>query len=298
MNWKTHTKKKKFTFFDNEREKVFQEPFYFIQGADIQLGLIQRYIEKNPVPGWSKELQLAELAVKKVNAMRPKPKFFVMCGDLCDAMPYDMPLIRQKQEIDFKQVFYKLDPVIPLVCVCGNHDVGDQPTEDSIEAYHKSFGEDYFSFWCGGVMFIVINSQYFYDSSQVKKQAEDHELWLSNTLQTARKYYVKRVIVFQHIPWFLHDPKENNLESYFTLPQDVRNKWLPILKQSGVQFVFCGHYHRNAIGSYEGMDVVTTSAVGAQLGNDRSGLRVVRVMEDSIDHTYYNLENIPSVINL
>nr|CAD7568188.1 unnamed protein product [Timema californicum] len=215
-----------------EREKVFQEPFYFIQGADIQLGLIQRYIEKNPVPGWSKELQLAELAIKKVNAMRPKPKFFVMCGDLCDAMPYDMPLIRQKQEIDFKQVFYKLDPGIPLVCVCGNHDVGDQPTEDSIEAYHKSFGEDYFSFWCGGVMFIVINSQYFYDSSQVKKQAEDHELWLSNTLQTARKYCVKRVIVFQHIPWFLHDPKENNLESYFTLPQDVRNKWLPILKQS------------------------------------------------------------------
>nr|CAD7264148.1 unnamed protein product [Timema shepardi] len=228
------------TFFSIEREKVFQEPFYFIQGADIQLGLIQRYIEKNPVPGWSKELQLAELAIKKVNAMRPKPKFFVMCGDLCDAMPcklflfyYDMPLIRQKQEIDFKQVFYKLDPGIPLVCVCGNHDVGDQPTEDSIEAYHKSFGEDYFSFWCGGVMFIVINSQYLYDSSQVKKQAEDHELWLSNTLQTARKYCVKRVIVFQHIPWFLHDPKENNLESYFTLPQDVRNKWLPILKQSG-----------------------------------------------------------------
>nr|CAD7420342.1 unnamed protein product [Timema poppensis] len=109
MNWKTHTKKKKFTFFDDEHEKVFQEPFYFIQGADIQLGLIQRYIEKNPVPGWSKELQLAELAIKKVNAMRPKPKFFVMCGDLCDAMPCKMFLFYCKINSHLLRIYYLVD---------------------------------------------------------------------------------------------------------------------------------------------------------------------------------------------
>lgn len=74
----------KLNFF-SEQEKTWNGPFYFVQGADIQFGLIQRELEKNPVPGWEKEKVLAELAVEKLNKMNPKPKFFVICGDLCDA---------------------------------------------------------------------------------------------------------------------------------------------------------------------------------------------------------------------
>jgi hypothetical protein len=62
-------------------------PFYFVQGADLQMGMIQSYLEKNPIPGWEKEIELGERAVAIVNEMRPKPKFFVMCGDLCHAFP-------------------------------------------------------------------------------------------------------------------------------------------------------------------------------------------------------------------
>ena len=58
-------------------------------------------------------------------------------------------------------MYKDLDPEIPLVCVCGNHDVGEEPTKETIEGYAKSFGDDYFSFWHGGVKFMVINSQYF-----------------------------------------------------------------------------------------------------------------------------------------
>ena len=70
-----------------DKEKTWNGPFYFIQGADCQLGLIQSYIEQNPIPGWQKEIVLTKLAVKKINAMKPKPKFFVICGDLCHAYP-------------------------------------------------------------------------------------------------------------------------------------------------------------------------------------------------------------------
>jgi hypothetical protein len=51
------------------------------------MGMIQSYLEQNPVPGWEKEIKLGERAVEIVNKMRPKPKFFVMCGDLCHAFP-------------------------------------------------------------------------------------------------------------------------------------------------------------------------------------------------------------------
>ena len=56
--------------------------------------------------------------------MNPTPAFFIVCGDLVDAMPDQWPQIRESQEKDFFRVFSKLSPDIPLVCVCGNHDVG------------------------------------------------------------------------------------------------------------------------------------------------------------------------------
>jgi len=69
--------------------------------------------------------------------------------------------------VDFQQVFEDLHPAIPLVCVCGNHDIGDSPTVATVAQYRNEFGDDFFSFWVGGCKFLVINSQYFYDCSQV-----------------------------------------------------------------------------------------------------------------------------------
>lgn len=69
------------------KEKEWRGPYYFVQAADIQFGLIERYLEKLPNPGWSKEIKLAEIAVDKINKLSPKPRFVAMCGDLCDEMP-------------------------------------------------------------------------------------------------------------------------------------------------------------------------------------------------------------------
>ena len=66
---------------------------------------------------------------------------------------------------------------------------------------------------------------------------------------------------------------------------------------SGVRSIFCGHYHRNAGGFDENMEVIVTSAIGAQLGEDKSGLRIVKVLENEIKHDYYDLDNIPQKIN-
>jgi hypothetical protein len=75
----------KLTFISADTK--WKSPFYFVQGADLQMGMIQSFQERNPVPGWKKEIELGERAVAIVNQMRPKPKFFVICGDLCHAFP-------------------------------------------------------------------------------------------------------------------------------------------------------------------------------------------------------------------
>jgi predicted MPP superfamily phosphohydrolase len=50
--------------------------------------------------------------------------FFIVCGDLVDAFPEQWPDIRAKQVEDLLNVYSDLDKSIPLICVCGNHDVG------------------------------------------------------------------------------------------------------------------------------------------------------------------------------
>lgn len=64
------------------------------------------------------------------------------------------------------------------------------------------------------------------------------------------------------------------------------------LPSAGVKAVFSGHYHRNAGGCYGGLDMVVTSAIGCQLGNDAHGVRVVVVTADDVIHRYYSLEEL------
>ena len=45
---------------------------------------------------------------------------------------------------DLKAEFANLDPDIPMICLCGNHDVGNSPTQQTIAEYRTNFGDDYF----------------------------------------------------------------------------------------------------------------------------------------------------------
>jgi len=63
-------------------------------------------------------------------------------------------------------------------------------------------------------------------------------------------------------------------------------------QKAGVRAIFAGHYHRNAGGKYENMELVVTSAIGAQSPegtNAKSGYRIVNVDEDKIYHKYVNI---------
>ncbi|KFM81498.1 Calcineurin-like phosphoesterase domain-containing protein 1, partial [Stegodyphus mimosarum] len=66
--------------------------------------------------------------------------------------------------------------------------------------------------------------------------------------------------------------------------------------EANVKAIFCGHYHRNVGGFYKDMEVVVTSAIGYQLGSDESGLRIVKLGENSIDHKYYAFGDVPKNI--
>jgi hypothetical protein len=126
---------------------------------------------------------------------------------------------------------------------------------------------------------------------KVPEEATRMEHWLEAELAKAKRDGVKHLIVFQHIPFFLTDPNED--DQYFNIPRETRKRYLKLLHESGVRQVFAGHYHRNAEGRDGDLDMVTTGPVGMPLEGAKSGLRVVQVSDAGVTHKYYEFGELP-----
>lgn len=129
---------------------------------------------------------------------------------------------RKQQTEDLQRLLRCVDSEIPLVLVSGNHDVGNTPTPETIAEFQRTWGDDYFSFWVGGVLFLVLNSQFLYDASRCPalKQAQDR--WLEQQLSEAGQRKCQHAVVFQHIPLFLGSIDED--DDYFNVTKAVRKE--------------------------------------------------------------------------
>ncbi|MBI3910236.1 MAG: metallophosphoesterase [Armatimonadetes bacterium] len=269
-----------------EQEGRWTKPFFFIQLADSQFGMF------GDDRSWEKETELLTRAVAHINRLRPR--FVVVCGDLVN-QPVGGPYY-EAQVAEFQRIARQIDPSIPLVCLPGNHDVGGRPTPVTLADYRRRFGDDWFSFWVGGVCCLVLNSCLYSDPSGAPGEQERQAAWFARTLEAADQAGARHILVFQHHPWFLEKPDEP--DGYFNIPRERREPALALMRRAGVRAIFAGHYHRNASGRDGQMEMVTTSAVGRPLGNDPSGLRIVAVYEDRIAHHYYSLDEVPEAVAL
>ena len=146
-----------------EEQCTWQGPWSFVQLADTQLGLYKQAPDGS-AEQWEQEAANARRAVAFINGMAPRPKFAIVCGDLTNAMPNGPtahPANCEAQRKDFEEIFTQVHPDVALVCVCGNHDVGDRPNAASIEGYRSWFGPDYGGFTVGGCRFLVLNSSLY-----------------------------------------------------------------------------------------------------------------------------------------
>ncbi|ODM88174.1 Serine/threonine-protein phosphatase CPPED1, partial [Orchesella cincta] len=263
------------SFLEDPSEREWKGPFTFIQGADTHRSLLA-------------QKRRAELGQRdSFNTGRE----FVICGDMLDAFPYEVAEnsrefpgaqeLRDKQYQDFVKVFRELVPEVKLVCVCGNHDIGDKPSKETL----KYTRQDYFSFWAGGVKFVVLNSQYIYVPDAMPEETDKQMKFMDTIADPKAKF----IVLFMHIPFFVEEPEEEDF--YFNVPKPRRLELLERLYARGVRYIFCGHYHRNAGGHYKKLELVVTSAIGAPLGDNPSGYRVVNVGEDGISHEYVTIRD-------
>jgi 3',5'-cyclic AMP phosphodiesterase CpdA len=249
----------------------------FIQMSDPQFGMYTKDAD------FAHETANLEFAIAAAN--RLMPAFVVITGDLINKGG------DAAMTAEYKRVTAKLDPKIKLYSMPGNHDVGNEPTAESLALYRERFGADYYSFRAGDITGIVLNSNLEKGTEKVPQEAAKMEAWLRGELERAKRDGVKHIIVFQHISLFLKNAGEE--DEYSNIPKAVRQRYLRLLHEYGVKQVFAGHYHRNELGHDGDLEMVTSGPVGMPLGGAKSGIRVVTVKDGTVTHKYFEFGELP-----
>lgn len=257
------------------------EPFFFIQITDPQFGMFADNMN------FTQETANAEFAVATINRLHPA--FVVVTGDLVNCVG-DAAQIKE-----YKRIFARVDPAIPVYDVAGNHDVGNVPTPETVAAYTNQFGPDHYLFRRDGFVGIVLDSSLIKAPQNVPELLAAQESWLKSQLQRAKEGHAAHLVIFQHYPWFLQGPDEP--EQYFNLPRQPRARYLAWFQQFGVEAVFCGHYHRCSVARDGPLEIVTTGALGRPLGGSQSGIQIVLVRDNGLEHHSYDLGEIPDRID-
>jgi predicted phosphodiesterase len=254
----------------------------FLQMSDPQFGMYAKDT------GFEHETVNFDFAIATAN--RLKPAFVVVTGDLINKAG-DAP-----QAGEYKRIAAKLNPSIKLYSVPGNHDVGNEPTPETLARYRERFGPDYYSFRSGDIAGFVLNSSLLKAPEKVQDEAAKMESWLHAELAKAKRDGVPNLIVFQHISFFLKEPDE--ADQYFNIPKATRRRYLDLLHEFGVKYVFAGHYHRNADGMDGDLEMITTGPVGMPLEGAKSGVRIVNVTRDGLRQKYFEFGELPETLEI
>jgi len=324
MNMFLRAQNREFCGMTEIEGSIWKGNYEFICMGDPQIGMGDQV----------KEEEFSRLAVEFINKRKDRIKFVVVCGDHTHNLEGlwskgDAEGGRKKriQELAaFKDIYSKLDNTIPLVCVCGNHDVGNKPTEKTIQLYKEEFGDDYLSFWCGGVKFTVLNSQIVQGLSSSDELSVAHEKWADEEFERKHENEPVHSVVMCHIPPFCWDAEENHTN--FNWPKDKREMWLEKMVKANVKKVYSSHYHRRAGGWYKDLEVVVSGALGTNIrtketpldfqksrideinfklsyegfggveaSEEISGLQVVTVRKEGLSEKWLNIRQIKKEIN-
>lgn len=258
-----------------------QEPWFFAILSDPQFGMYAG--DKN----FAQETTNFDFAIANLNRLHPR--FVVICGDLVNRTGDAAEIA------EYKRILRKLDPSIPVYNVAGNHDVGNIPTPQTVDAFRAAFGPDYYTFSHGEIFGIVLDSNLIRSPEGDPDGAREQEEWLEKTLASAKSIPNQQIMVFQHIPYFVHNPDEAN--TYFNIPQPARRRYLDLIEKAGARYVFSGHTHKSAIGTDGPLTEVVTGAVGMPLGGSLSGFRIVNVEGHKLDPTWVCLGGIPNQVD-
>jgi 3',5'-cyclic AMP phosphodiesterase CpdA len=254
-------------------------PFFFIQLSDPQFGM---YTQDRD---FVQETANLEFVVATINRLRPA--FVVITGDLVNRAG------DKDQIAEYTRVIGKIATTIPVYSVAGNHDVGNDPTRQTLAEYRKNIGADYYTFRSGPMEGIVLDSSLLAHPQNAPDESVKQEQWLTEELDKAKRAGI-RVVVFQHHPYCVNDPTEP--DEYFNVTKPIRDRYFELFAKYGVSDVFAGHLHRTAECRNANLTIHTSGPVGKPLVDGQSGIRIVAIRNGIVSSKYFPLGLLPETV--
>ena len=252
------------------------DPTYFVQASDPQFGMFADNANfQQETANWT-------FAIANINRLHPA--FLVVTGDLTNKAG------DADQIAEYKRINRSLDPAIHLYSVPGNHDQTNTPTPETVAAYRKNHGPDYYSFREPGIYGIVLNSTLFKAPENVAAEEARELQWLEAELPKAQASGATIAVFMHHAPFVskVDEPSGENL------PPEIRKTLLALFHKYRVHYVFAGHLHKNATASDGDLQIIITCAAGRPLGDDPSGFRLAELTPSGIVNKYYGYGAIPN----
>ena len=130
----------------------------------------------------------------------------------------------------------------PVLCIPGNHDVGDVPDlradqvldDARLERYRGIVGPDRWIRDEAGWRLVGINAML---CGTGHRDEQDQEAWLEAALATTSP-----IALFLHKPLFVSDPTEGP-HGYWTITPEPRARLLDIMRRADIRLVASGHLH-------------------------------------------------------
>ena len=286
-------------------------PLTFVQMADPQFGQFAHFSGRTPqdlaayrrqrlnvreapkVEHFREETRRFEAAVAMAGAARPR--FVIVCGDMVNTAG------DPAQVAEVKRIARALPEGVPVRYVAGNHDAcpdNEVPDSESLARYRADFGPDYYAFREDAAHFVVLNASLLQHPERVPEDYDRQMTWLEGTLRDATRAGASHIVAFTHQPLFMARAEEPDEDypwapsppgrppGYWAVPRARRMPVLELFRRHGVQATFCGHWHRNHEARDGDMLEVLTSSVGYPLGDDPSGIRIVRLTTGGVEHEF------------
>jgi len=241
---------------NQHNELSWEGDYEFITIGSRWLGLGVQHIDQ----------EFSRLAVTFIN--RKRPNFLVICGDLVDNLEANWPQgdlkdgrrKRIKWRSTFKKIYSKVSRHIPVIFVIGNYDVESKLSKARLQFGKNQFGGNYFTFWAGGVKFIVLNSEIIQKLDSSDELSIAHEKWLNKELTRQHRKKPVHLVVFCHIPPFCFNVEEKNTK--FNWPRSKRVILLDKMVDANVKKIYCAHFQRRSRRVYKGLEIVVSEPIG------------------------------------
>ncbi|CAI5741342.1 unnamed protein product [Hyaloperonospora brassicae] len=167
--------------FTHDLQKQWAGNFWFMQLCGPRLGRAAALTEADGKGGstWEAESKAFLKAIDFVNSR--KPAFVVIYGKFVDSKPSQA--FYEAQVTAFQELVNRIVPQCRLVFVAGS---GEFDTPDDMMVYQKYFGDCRYSFWYGGIKFIVANSTVMYHNEVFPDEVAMQTEWMKQELENGK----------------------------------------------------------------------------------------------------------------